>query len=237
MKVLLWLLRAAAAPAWCALAWWLGAVHGPWPWVASAVMAVLAFGALAGARATAAVCFIGLGAMLLVLGFGAVPGFTRLSLGPSTVNTAKALAGLSAAAMFPSPLRWNGRCTVVAALTLVGVPLLAWAIGFVHWAPASLKAVGVFAIANLFTVIGEEWFFRRWIQQPLQPRVGAALALLASAALFGAVHFAGGPHFMLLAALAGLGYGGVFLLSGSIWAAVVVHLALNVLRAALFGLP
>jgi membrane protease YdiL (CAAX protease family) len=235
MRTVLWLLRAAAAPALCALGWWLGVVHGPWPWVASAAMAVLAFGALAGARTTTVVCFIGLGAMLLALGFGLVPGFSRLALGPSSVNTAKALAGLGAALMFPSPLRWNARCTLVAVVTLVGVPLVAWAVGYVHWAPAALKTVGVFAIANLFTVIGEEWFFRRWIQQPLQPEVGAALALATSAVLFGLAHFAGGLHFMLLAALAGLGYGGVFLAGGSIWAAVILHWVLNVLRVALFG--
>lgn len=235
MKLLFSVLRAAAAPALCALGWWLGVVHGPWPWVASAAMALLALGALAGARGTAVVCFIALGGLLLALGFGLVPGFARLPLGPASVNSAKALAGLSAAIMFPSPLRWNARCTLVSAVTLVGVPLAAWAIGYVHWAPASLKTVGVFAIANLFTVIGEEWFFRRWIQQPLQPPVGSALALVTSAVLFGLAHFAGGLHFMLLAALAGLGYGGVFLAGGSIWAAVALHWALNMLRVALFG--
>ncbi|MFZ5544636.1 MAG: hypothetical protein ACOZJZ_13840 [Pseudomonadota bacterium] len=37
--------------------------------------------------------------------------------------------------------------------------------------------------------------------------------------------------------MAGLGYAGVFWATGSIWASVALHLALNVLRAALFGLP
>jgi len=233
---LTWFLRAAAAPALVAGGYWLGVAHGPWPAVAAGALAVLAFLSMSASRDVAIVSFIGVGAVLLALGFGVVPGFSRLPLGGASLNTAKLLAGLGAAAMFPSPLRWNARCTAIAAVTLIGVPIVAWAISHVRWAPATPEKLLWFAVANLFTVIAEEWFFRRWIQQPLQPHVGGALALLASAALFGLAHFAGGTQFMLLAALAGLGYGAVFWASGSIWAAVLLHLMLNVLRATLFGL-
>lgn len=230
-------LRAAATPALCGAAYALGGAHGPWPIVAALLLGALFYGAAAAKRGAAAACFIAAGALVFVLALGVIPGFTRLPLGPVSVNTGKALAGLGAALMWPSPFRWNGRCTAIALVTLIAVPLVAWAIGFVHWSPAPPHRLALFAAANLFTVIAEEWFFRRWLQQPLAARVGGALALLISAALFGLAHFSGGHAFMALAALAGLGYGAVYWASGSIWAAVALHWMLNLLRAALFGIP
>ena len=213
-----------------------GACRGPFPMAAAIVLAAALYGSvrLSGRQATA--CFALAGALILLLAAGAVPGFARLPLGHLSINSAKALAGLATLAVFPSFWAWNRACSAVAAACLVGVPLLAWSVGFVRWAPVAPHAWIAFAATNVFTVIAEEWFFRHWVQRPLA-RWSPLAGLVASALLFGLVHLAGGFAFAGLAALAGLAYAGVYAASrGSIWAAVALHGTLNLLRVALFGL-
>lgn len=237
MNSALLLLRALGAPALVALAYWQGVAHGPFPAIAGAALGLLLFGAAAAKRDTAIVCFLLAGALMLALALNLVPGFQRVALWGASIHTAKATAGLAAMLVFPSALRWNARVTLVAVLTLILVPALAWWLHQVRWAPPGLHVLGAFVIANFFSSLAEEWFFRRWVQQPLAGVVGQLLALLAAAVLFGLVHYQQGHTFMALAALAGLGYGAAFWLSGgSIWAAVALHWALNILRVAFFGL-
>jgi uncharacterized protein len=174
--------------------------------------------------------------LILLLAAGLVPGFARLPVGYLSINSPKALAGLAAMAMFPSSWAWNRRCTLLAVACLAGVPVLALAVGFVHWAPAAPAALIAFAATNVFTVIAEEWFFRHWIQRPLA-RWSTLAGVVASALLFGLVHLGGGLTFAGLATVAGVAYAGVYAASrGSIWAAVALHWTLNLLRVALFGL-
>lgn len=229
-------LAAATGPALCAVLYAVGAVGGPVPMVASLVLAALLFGAVRAPGRWAAACFALAGVVLLALAAGVVPGFARLPVGGLSINTPKALAGLAALAMFPSFWAWNRRCALISLACLLGVPLVALAVGFVHWAPSSANMLLVFALTNAFTVVGEEWFFRHWVQRPLA-RWGIAVSVLASAVLFGLVHLGGGAAFAGLAMLAGLAYAGVYVASGgSIWAAAALHWALNLLRVALFGL-
>lgn len=228
--------RAAAGPALCLLLYASDHAQGVAPLLASLLFAVLLFGAGAATGRRASLAFALAGAVFLAMGFGLVPGFTPIALGTVQVNSGKALAGLSALVMFPSHWQWNRHCSVIASVCLLTVPLLAWAIGYVHWAPAAPAAIGWFALANGFGTIAEEWFFRLWVQRPLQ-RFGVTPSLLLTALLFGLVHFGGGPVFMALAALAGLAYAAVYQAAGnSVWAAVALHLALNLTRAACFGL-
>jgi len=230
------MLRVFVGPILCLLLYAFGFAHGPAPLAASTLFAVFLFGALFTKAKQATLFFILAGLMFLILGFGLVPGFTRINLHGASIASGKALAGLSAMAALPSKWQWNSRCSMIAAACLIGVPLLAWHIGYVHWAPATPYAIAVFAIANIFSTTAEEWFFRSWIQQPLQ-RFGTAPSIVITAVLFGLVHFASGQVFMMLAAIAGLAYAGVYRVSGgSIWAAVILHWALNILRIALFGL-
>jgi membrane protease YdiL (CAAX protease family) len=234
------LLRALVAPLLIGLAHAMSLSHGPWPWLASTVLAVLLFGAVAANQPQRSFCFAAAGVLMLVFALGGVPGLSpwRLPpvLGGSTLNTGKAIAGLAAMVMLPSRWRWTAGCSAIALLTLIAVPLLAWRIGHVHWAPVTLPVLAAFVLRNALSTLAEEWFFRRWVQEPLQ-RFGTVAAVLGSAALFGLVHVAGGPVFIGLAALAGVGYALAFTFSGSVWAAVALHLALNALRVALFGLP
>lgn len=227
--------RAATAPLLCAALYALGAAHGPMPLLASLLLAALLFGSVRAPGRWSALCLVLAGAAIFALAAGWVPGFSRLSAGTATINSAKALAGLAAVAMFPSHWAWNRHCTLVAAACLVIVPALAWAVGFVRWNPAFLGALLAFALANAFTVLAEEWFFRHWIQRPLA-RWGAAVSIVVSAALFGLAHLGGGATFAALATVAGLAYAGVYRTSaGSIWAACALHWALNLLRVTFFG--
>lgn len=226
--------RVGVGPALCALAYAFGAAHGPWPIVTTVALACIAYRAGTATRWSIA-CFAASGAILVALASGWIPGFAVDRVWGSSLDPAKTLAAVCAATMFPSVWRWNSRCTLIALATLLAVPALGVAIGYLHLAPARWPFIGLFAMTNLFTAMVEEWFVRGWIQRPLQGFVGAAPALLISAALFGLAHFAGGAQLMVLATLAGLGYGGVYLASSSIWAAVVLHLALNLIRTGLFS--
>lgn len=229
-------LAAAVGPALCALAYAVGAAKGAAPMLAAGALAALLFGAVRASRLLAVACFVVAGAVFLALAAGLVPGFARVPVGDSSINTAKAIAGLAALAMFPSFWAWNRRCSAIAAACLVLVPGLSLAAGLVHWAPAAGTAVLAFAAANAFTAIGEEWFFRHWVQRPLQRR-GHALAIGVSALLFGLVHIGGGIATAGQAMAAGVAYAGVYAASGgSLRAAAALHLALNVLKVALFGL-
>lgn len=229
------MLRYLAGPLLCLTLYALGGAHGPFPLLASLLFSSLLYGAGALRSRWSALCMTVAGALFLAIGFGLVPGFERIAIGSASVSGGKALAGLSAMAALPSHWRWNRRCSAVALACLVLLPMLGWGVGYARWAPATPTMLAAFAFANVFSVIAEEWFFRRWVQQPLQ-RHGIALSIVVSALLFGLVHFGGGPVFMALAAVAGLAYAGVYRLSGgSVWAAVALHGVLNVLRVALFG--
>jgi len=228
--------RVFIGPILCLLLYAFNITRGPAPLAASVLFSLFLLGALFAKGKHATLCFILAGLMFLILGFGLIPGFTRISLGGASISSGKALAGFSAMAVFPSKWQWNQRCSLIAAACLIGVPALAWHIGYVRWAPATPHALVLFAVANIFSTISEEWFFRNWVQQPLQ-RFGAVAAIVITAVLFGLVHFASGQTFMVLAAIAGLAYAGVYQASGgSVWSAVVLHWALNVFRMALFGL-
>ncbi len=229
------MLRSLAGPLACLPLYALGGAHGPFPLLAAFALALLLHGVSAGRGRWPAACMVGAGLLFLAIGYGLVPGFARVAVGDASLSGGKALAGVAAMAALPSHWRWNRRSSAVAAACLVLLPLLGWLSGYVRWAPAAFDAVAAFALANLASVVAEEWFFRRWVQAPLQ-RHGAALSIVGSALLFGLAHFAGGPGLMLFAALAGLAYAGVYRLGGgSVWAAVALHWALNVLRKALFG--
>jgi uncharacterized protein len=98
------------------------------------------------------------------------------------------------------------------------VLLLGLTLGFIHphanspaiW-KAALTWIGIF----LFTAVPEELFFRAWVQNFLERRVGRRAALIVASLLFGLSHFNKrnpvGKHFNLpyvaLATIAGIFYG------------------------------
>ena len=96
---------------------------------------------------------------------------------------------------------------------------------------------GLFLASNLFlTCVAEEAAFRGVIQGLLARRLGTDLRtvngwlpVLLAAVLFGLAHAAGGPLYVGLAMLAGLGYGLAYALSARIELAIALHFALNAL--------
>jgi uncharacterized protein len=104
-------------------------------------------------------------------------------------------------------------------------------LGFLHlhlsW-PRLLQLAGAFVFTFFFIAVPEELFFRGWLQNLLERRVGRYPALLLTAALFGLSHFnKRAIHFnwryVLLAALAGIFYGRAWRQERRIGASAITH--------------
>lgn len=131
----------------------------------------------------------------------------------------------------------------VAAITGIAVLGLGMLVGYVQPDFKIPQITPLFLVVNvLFAVIAEEVFFRGFLQDRLGValagfRYGKQIALLCSALLFGLVHVAGGPTFVLLATLSGLGYAYAYHVTQRIEAPIVVHFALNVVHFVGFTYP
>ncbi|MGL6245338.1 lysostaphin resistance A-like protein [Pseudomonas sp.] len=128
--------------------------------------------------------------------------------------------------------------TLSAVLALGGALLL----GMISWAPKWPDQAGLWVLNNLLLVtLVEEALFRGYIQGGLSrcfkhlPN-GENLALLLASLLFGLVHVGAGWHWVLLASLAGVGYGLAYRFGG-LGAAIATHFGLNLLHFALFTYP
>jgi membrane protease YdiL (CAAX protease family) len=136
------------------------------------------------------------------------------------------------------------RQTVPFALaTIAMVMAVAMSIGYIKPDLKFTQTSVLFLASNLFfTVVAEEAFFRGFLQDRLAAslarlRLGRSMALLASALLFGLAHAAGGTTYMLLAALAGLGYAAAYTAVQRIEAPLMVHFALNAVHCVAFTYP
>lgn len=132
------------------------------------------------------------------------------------------------------------------ALTLLGTSALcmsvALLIGMLGWAPKWPPQSTIWLLNNLLLVtLTEELFFRAYLQGGLQQMCkklpfGRTLALCGAATLFGLAHFGGGWQWILLAGLAGIGYGLAYRFGG-LQAAVITHFGLNLVHFSLFTYP
>ena len=122
--------------------------------------------------------------------------------------------------------------------TLLGVPLLALALGVVAWQPKWPAGLATWLAVNLAaSVLAEELLFRGVLQGALVARLGAARGVALAAALFGLAHLPFGPAFAAVAGLAGLGYGAILHASARLGAALLLHGALNLLHFLLLSYP
>lgn len=95
-----------------------------------------------------------------------------------------------------------------------------------------------FILANLFFVsLAEEALFRGYLQQRLSRWLGSIPALIATAAIFGLAHMAGGVLMVIFAGLSGIIYGVAWMWSGRLWVATLFHFALNLTHLLLFTYP
>jgi uncharacterized protein len=198
-------------------------------------------------------------AIAILLGLHLLPGFNNLSvIGPVRftpdampftmyLNLDKPLAGFWVLLVWPALCLERGawswaRGLFVGFATAIVCLGLALAFGQVAVAPKWPPLGWLWAINNLLLVcLTEEAVFRGYLQEGMTRRLGErrhadAIAVMVAAVLFGLAHFAGGIAYVLLATLAGVGYGIAYRLSG-LQAAVLAHFTLNLLHFGLFTYP
>jgi len=104
-------------------------------------------------------------------------------------------------------------------------------LGFLHahagW-PGVMKMAGAWVFTFFFIAVPEELFFRGWLQNLLERRMGRSAALLVTAALFGLAHFNKRTTFfnwryVVLAAIAGVFYGRAWMRDRRVGASAVTH--------------
>jgi len=105
------------------------------------------------------------------------------------------------------------------------------ALGFIHphrYLPGMASALLRWVLIFFFTAVPEELFFRAWVQNLLERRVGRRPALLIASILFGLSHFnKRSAHFnwryVLLATIAGIFYGRAWRENRRVPASTITH--------------
>ncbi|NYF92206.1 CPBP family intramembrane metalloprotease [Tunturiibacter empetritectus] len=102
-----------------------------------------------------------------------------------------------------------------------------------HW-PRLSQLAGAYLFTFLFIAVPEELFFRGWLQNLLERRLGRTQALLLTSALFGLSHFnKRALHFnwryVLLAAIAGIFYGRAWRQDRRVGASALTHTTVDTL--------
>lgn len=141
---------------------------------------------------------------------------------------------------FDFHLRWSDWKIGLRELLFFAPAVLALglALGFVHphenvpsWWKALLTWFGIF----VFVAVPEELFFRAWVQNFLQRRMGRSAALVTASILFGLSHFnkrnLNGAHFnwryVLLATIAGIFYGRAWRQEKRVPASTITHTSVD----------
>jgi uncharacterized protein len=138
---------------------------------------------------------------------------------------------------FDLRLRWRDAgigLRELALYTPVALALGLW-LGFLHLharLPAVAPAAGAWIFTFFFIAVPEELFFRAWLQNLLERRMGRTWALLVTASLFGLAHFnKRSAHFnwryVLLAALAGIFYGRAWRSDRRVGASAITHASVD----------
>ncbi|MFQ5923913.1 MAG: lysostaphin resistance A-like protein, partial [Anaerolineales bacterium] len=135
--------------------------------------------------------------------------------------------------------------SLIPLLTVGGalVLLASFALGYVRVDVKLPDITLIWALKNLlFTCMAEEALFRGFIQKEVTTllsglRWGRTAGLLLASALFGLAHFLGGVKYVLLASLAGVFYGLVYLKTNRIEASILFHFGLNLVHFLAFSYP
>lgn len=114
---------------------------------------------------------------------------------------------------------------------------LGLALGFIHFhagLPTPLRAIGAYVFTLFFIAIPEELFFRGWIQNLLERRIGRTAALIVTAILFGLSHWNKQTtnfnwRYVLLAAIAGVFYGRAWGAQRRVGASALTHATVDTL--------
>lgn len=137
-----------------------------------------------------------------------------------------------------TPLMW-----LIAIGTPIAVIGAALAFGEIRFDPKwPAPALAFLGVNLLFTCVAEEAFFRGLLQERLhrlfgEGSVGRWLPVALMAALFPLLHLNGDAAYLVLVALAGLGYSLAYCVSRRIEAAVLTHFLVNATHFLLFTYP
>jgi membrane protease YdiL (CAAX protease family) len=136
-----------------------------------------------------------------------------------------------------------GKAIILPLAAIIAICILtAWALHFVAWEPKLLlNYLWIWALHNLLIVaVTEETVFRGYLQgyagSSLFKKQPYYLPLVISAVIFALIHTTGGWPLMVLAFIAGLGYGAAYH-KGGIMAAIFTHFGFNLLHFLLFTYP
>lgn len=200
----------------------------------------------------------------LAIGFAAhlVPGFSNPKLISNIVNRAdaiaytqhlnfdKALVGLFILAfghhLLSTKREWLDMLKTTLPLTVMLIVVMMFLSVFMGYIQFDLKLTYLFflwALPNLFfTCIAEEAFFRAFVQKHLVEslktfKYGSIAGLLLTSLLFGFAHYPGGSGYIVLASVAGLGYGWIYQRTKSIEASIFAHFLLNTVHLVFFTYP
>lgn len=198
--------------------------------------------------------------LALLLGFHLLPGFERIVFFSSYT-----LSGYSNA--FPVSYPVDKAIAVILllgfgtvfstrrppALTSIFVTTLLVVLGVIAFAiPAGYLALDVkfkwpvliWAYGNIFiTVVAEEAFFRGIIQYHLynglrhKTRFAMFIALFLSSLAFALAHYTGGTTYIIIAFIAGLGYGAIYAKNTNLLDSILVHFLANLTHIILFTYP
>jgi membrane protease YdiL (CAAX protease family) len=132
---------------------------------------------------------------------------------------------------------------VKAPIVILLVLVAAFILKFLKFDPKIPHSIFIWAVTNLlFACMAEEAFFRAFLQKNLslmmrKIKFGHYWALLIAAILFGLSHYAGGARYVILATLAGIGYGWVYLTTKRIEGSILTHFGLNLVHFLFFTYP
>jgi membrane protease YdiL (CAAX protease family) len=124
----------------------------------------------------------------------------------------------------------------IIAIAMIALSLVS---GYVRWEPKLPSWWPLWTWSMIFlTALPEEAVFRGVAQTWIARRFGNdTLAMIAAGLLFGIAHIAGGPAYVVLASVAGIGYGWVYASTRSIALAIATHVGVNALHFFLFTYP
>lgn len=144
---------------------------------------------------------------------------------------------------YSSPMwRKAGLGVLYGAATFIVIAVPAVSAGAIHIDPKMPDIAWLWVLNNVVLVcFAEEAFFRGYIQHGLgrllEPRrFGATAAMTISALIFGLAHLAGGLPMVIMATVAGLGYGLAYRRCGLI-GAIAAHATLNTAHFLLLTYP
>jgi membrane protease YdiL (CAAX protease family) len=126
--------------------------------------------------------------------------------------------------------RWSltKRDSVTAVFVFLAYAAIALPIGFgthfITWNPRAAAPALLLQplIIYLVTAVPEEFLFRGLIQNLLSRRLGASFGLAIASVIFGLSHLPD-PRYAVLATIAGVAYGYVYLRTGKVTAAAITH--------------